>query len=121
MDIRITTVDGRDIVEGAPGKQLLQSPDDVADVIVSCFEHGTQAVLLHAENLTEGFFDLSSGEAGAILQKLRNYRMRLAVVAPTDDVHQSSRFGEMVQEESKGGDFRLFEDRESAVAWLLGR
>ena len=34
----------------------------------------------NAENLNPAFFDLSSGDAGAVLQKLLNYDVRLAVV-----------------------------------------
>ncbi len=45
-----------------------------------CLEGGVDCALLYAANLTRGFFDLSSEEAGAILQQLRNYGIRLAVV-----------------------------------------
>lgn len=100
------------------GKRLLNSPDDVVDIIGACLENNVLSVLMYAENLTEGFFDLSSGEAGAILQKLRNYRIKLAIVAPGDEFPQSSMFRQMVVEESKGNDFRIFEDPGSAEAWL---
>jgi len=63
---------------------------------------------------------LSSGEAGAILQKLRDYRIRLAVVCAPGSVRFSSRFGEMVAEESRGNYFRVFESREAAREWLNG-
>ena len=108
-------------LEGPPGERLLNSPGDVVDIIGSCFEHEARAVLFYAENLTEHFFDLSSGEAGTILQKLRNYHIRLAVVMPQNGLHQSERFRELAAEENKGDDFRLFDDRASAEAWLLNR
>jgi Domain of unknown function (DUF4180) len=98
---------------------MLQAPDDVIDLIGLCFEHHTQAVLLHPENLTERFFDLSSGEAGVILQKLRNYHIKLAVVLPQHGVPQSTMFRQMALEENKGGDFRIFDDISSAEAWLV--
>jgi len=90
------------------------------DVIGACFEHSTRLLLLYTDNLTEHFFDLSSGEAGEILQKLRNYHIKLAVVLSQDGVHQTSRFREMAAEERQGGDFRMFEDTASAEAWLTG-
>ena len=60
----------------------------------------------------------SSGEAGAILQKLRTYRIRLAVVCPPDGARLSSRFGEMAVEEKRTGNFGLFESASEAQAWL---
>jgi hypothetical protein len=75
--------------------------------------------LLYAENLTEHFFDLSSGEAGAILQKFRNYYIRVAVVLPEDKSQLSSKFREMAAEENRSNDIRFFENRDSAEAWLI--
>mgnify|MGYP000660045212 CR=1 FL=1 len=81
-------------------------------------EGGTEAALLYAENLPAAFFDLSSGQAGAILQKLRNYGIRLAVVCPPGHVRFSRRFGEMVSEERRGSLFGVFETRRAAREWL---
>lgn len=89
------------------------------DIIGICFENRARSVLLYAENLTERFFDLSSGEAGAILQKFRNYRIRVAVVVSPGGSPQSDRFREMVAEERQGDDFRIFDDRDAAEAWLI--
>jgi hypothetical protein len=119
MNIHLRVIDNNHFLEGEPDTWLLQTPEDIVDVIGACFENEARSVLLYAENLTEGFFDLSSGEAGAILQKLRNYRIRLAIVAPEGETPRSARFREMAAEESKGNDFRVFEDRASAEAWLV--
>lgn len=75
-----------------------------------------RAVLLYPENLTPRFFDLSSGEAGAILQKLRSYRLRIAVVCPPESARVSSRFGEITGE--LAGFFRIFEAADDAREWL---
>jgi hypothetical protein len=82
------------------------------------FSGGVDAALLYADNLTDAFFDLSSGQAGAILQKLRNYGVRLAVVSRPGSVQFSSRFGEMLAEERQGRYFGLFETRRAAREWL---
>jgi hypothetical protein len=89
-------------------------------LLEACFSAGARAALLYAENLPAAFFDLSSGQAGAVLQKLRTYGVRLAVVSPPGQVEVSTRFGEMVAEESRGRHFGLFETREAARAWLAG-
>jgi hypothetical protein len=109
--------DGRRIVEGTPGQPFMRSVEDVATILEACIGHQVDRVLLYAENLTEQFFDLSSGEAGLSLQKFRNCGIRVAVVC-SPDVRFSRRFGEMIAEESRGPYFRLFDERGSAHGWL---
>jgi|SRR5215471_16726621 len=112
---------GTRLVEGTPGQPLMIRVDDASLVVEACFSHRARRALLYAPNLTTGFFDLSSGEAGAILQKLRNYGIRLAVVCPPGSVQFSSRFGEMLAEEQLRRDFRVFETRDAAREWLRSR
>jgi hypothetical protein len=109
---------GLRLVEGPPGQPLMARTDDAARVIEACLSHGVDAALLYAPNLTPAFFDLSSREAGEVLQKLRNYGVRLAVVAPAGSVKLSTRFGEMLVEERRGRFFGMFETREDGIAWL---
>src|SRR5262245_35197931 len=105
-------------IEGEPAASYLQSPGDVDRVIETCFAEGVRAVLLYAANMTPAFFDLSSGEAGNILQKLRNYHIRLALVNPPGSMAISSRFPELVADERRAGYFGLFDTREAAIDWL---
>ena len=109
---------GARFVEGQPGRTLMCTAEDVGLVIEACFSNGVRCALLDAKNLTERFFDLSSGEAGTILQKLRSYHIQIAVVCAPDSVRFSSRFAEMAEEESRKGYFRVFETREAARGWL---
>ena len=109
---------GGRVVEGPPEGRLMTRADDASRVIEACLSYRTLRALLYAPNLPERFFDLSSGEAGAILQKLRNYRIRVALVCPPGSVTFSSRFGEMLAEESLRRDFRVFETRQAARDWL---
>ena len=89
-------------------------------MVEACLSSDVDGALLYAPNLTAGFFDLSSLEAGEILQKLRNYRIRLAVVCPPGTVRFSSRFGELLAEERRGRFFGVFDTRADALAWLAG-
>jgi hypothetical protein len=104
--------------EGLPGRQLMRSAEDVGLVVEACFSARVNSALLYAPNLPEHFFDLSSGEAGIILQKLRNYRIRVAVVRTSNDAPLSDRFREMAAEEQRGNHFRVFESRQAAREWL---
>ncbi|WP_437573728.1 DUF4180 domain-containing protein [Sorangium sp. So ce887] len=105
-------------VEGLPDQALMSSARDVDRVLEACFSDGARCALLYAANLPAAFFDLSSREAGELLQKLRNYRIRLAVVCPPGGPDFSSRFGEMVAEERRGAHFGVFETRLAAVEWI---
>jgi hypothetical protein len=104
--------------EGPSGRQLIRTAEDVGLVVESCFSARVNCALLYAPNLPERFFDLSSGEAGVILQKLRNYRIRVAVVCTPDRTPFSDRFREMADEEKRSNHFRVFESREAAQEWL---
>ena len=105
-------------VEGAPGQALLQDADDVTTLLEQCFSVPTRSALLYAENLPPAFFDVSSQRAGAILQKLRNYRVRLAVVADATAPTASRHFGELMAAEQRDGAFAIFDSRDAAIAWL---
>ena len=117
MEYSMRDVQGQRFIEGAPGQQLIGQADDVRTVLEACFEHGVESLLLYPENLTPQFFDLSSGEAGAILQKLRMYHIRVAVVRPPTQ-RLSHRFVELMVEENRGPYFRLFDERSAAQEWL---
>jgi hypothetical protein len=109
---------GVKVVEGRPEESLVTNADEARCIIEACVAAGADTAVLYAENLPGAFFDLSSGVAGAILQKLRNYRVRLAVVCVPGRVTLSKRFGEMLAEERQGREFALFESRAAALAWV---
>ena len=102
-------------VEGTRGHALMHRPQDATLIIEACFSTNARAALLYPENLTAGFFDLSSGEAGVILDKLRRYQVRLAIVSAPASVEFSSRFREILSD-----DLRVFDARDAALAWLAG-
>ena len=114
MELTTTEEAGQTIEVGLAGQAFMAGPGDVDLIIEACFASGARSALLFADNLPAGFFDLSSGQAGAILQKLRQYRIRLAVVGGFERF--SSRFGEVVAEERT--EFSVFETRDAARDWL---
>jgi hypothetical protein len=118
MELSVVEEDGVRVIEGQPEQPFLSNVEDVNRIIEACFADDVNLVLLYPPNLTAAFFDLSSGEAGAILQKLRLYQIRLAIVRPPGTVQFSSRFGELLAEERQGQYFKLFETRSAARSWL---
>ena len=119
MNTVILERNGERIMECMPGEPLFSSPDDVADVIGHCAGEHVSRLLFYPENLTMRFFELGSGEAGAILQKFRNYHVRVALVVPSER-DTGKRFREMAIEENRGVWFHVCDDREKALEWLAG-
>ena len=118
MVLEIASEGSVTFVEGSPSAPTASGTEVVTALIEACFGAGADAAVLYAEQLPAAFFDLSSGVAGAALQRLRNYGIRLAVVVPPGWGGGSSRFGEMFAEARRGRDFVLVESRAAAVQWL---
>src|SRR5262245_33790543 len=93
----------------------MRRPQDATLVIGACFSAQVRGALLYPENLTPRFFDLSSGEAGDVLDKLRRYQIRPAIVCRPGEVTFSTRFREILSD-----DLRMFDTREAAREWLAG-
>jgi hypothetical protein len=95
-------------------------PLDPVAAVIGCIEHGTYALLLDAGALPAAFFDLRTGVAGEVTQKLANYGVRMAAVLP-DLAAQAPRFQEFAREANRGRQLRFFATRDEAVEWLAAR
>lgn len=61
----------------------------------------TERMIIHAQNLDPSFFDLRSGLAGDILQKVVNYRLRMCIVGDFS-VYESKALKAFMVESNKG-------------------
>jgi Domain of unknown function (DUF4180) len=113
MDLQVAETNGTRIVEGAAGESFMRSVNDASRILEACFSNRTTAVLLYHDNVTPRFFDLSSAEAGLILDKLRYFQIRLAIVCPPGTTHFSRHFTQVLAD-----DLRVFETRDAARGWL---
>jgi hypothetical protein len=118
MHAKIEEKNGVTFVEGVQGGTFIKNEKDALDIAGICGDNGTSRVLLHSENLSDDFFDLKTGVAGGVLQKFINYRIHAAAVIPVERIGKG-RFFEMVVESNRGRDFRVFQDRDKAVEWLV--
>jgi Domain of unknown function (DUF4180) len=116
MSLSVVEEEGVAIVEGRPDEPVMVHAQDAARVVEACLSARARCALLYPANLPPAFFDLSSGEAGEILQKLESFGIRFAVVCPPGSVRFSSRFHEAL-----GRSFQVFETRGAACDWLGGR
>lgn len=98
--------------------EMIRSPQDMLDLMAFAGEHGTNLLLLNERNFDPAFYDLTTGLAGEIAQKLSNYRVRLAVVGTFESV-QSRKFREFMHESNKGDQLKFALDESAALGWLV--
>ena len=88
----------------------------IDELLARSFDSGGQLLVSEAELGTE-FFDLSSGIAGELMQKLVNYGQSLAVVV-SDPSQYSSSFQDLVLEHQHHPTIRFFTSKDAAKSWL---
>ncbi|WP_330175021.1 DUF4180 domain-containing protein [Streptomyces sp. NBC_01498] len=94
---------------------------DALDLLVSSSYAGADLVAVPAGRFDDSFYDLSSGLAGEILQKLANYRLRLAVVGDiSHHLRASKALPDLVRESNRGRDVWFVPDLGELIA-RLGR
>ncbi len=118
MDFTSLELQKQTIVTCVPNGARLNSEADALDAVAACGEFETNRLIIPGESLSESFYDLKTGLAGAVLLKFSNYRIKVAVVARAEQIGHG-RFYEFVLETNRGNDFRVFQDREKAVDWLV--
>ena len=88
---------------------------DVMDVIGAAYD--ADALILTADDVDAGFFDLRTGLAGELFQKATQYAVRLALVLPDPAVH-GPRWTELAFEHRRHQAVRIVRSRVEADAWL---
>ncbi len=119
MNCRVITIGDKRYVECVSSEIKLMTEQDTLELIAACMEHDTSLLMLNGEVFSEDFFKLSTGVAGAILQKLVNYQIKTAAII-SDELANRGRFREMALETNKGSHFRIFNSRREAESWLVG-
>lgn len=87
----------------APHDPRISSERDTMDVIGAALGHKAQWVAIPSARLDQRFFDLSSGLAGAMLQKFVNYDLRVAIIGDISRyTAQSEPLAAFVRESNRG-------------------
>jgi len=96
----------------------LAAETDVNTMLEAVFSNDVRHVLLPAEALSDAFFDLKTGLAGELMQKLANYNIKGAVLL-TEEALANPRFQELRREYNSGGAFAVCESWAEAQSWLM--
>ena len=102
------------LIASGPGISV-RSFNDIPDLINACF--GTKGLILTENDLAGEFFDLRSGLAGDLFQKLINYEVRTALVLPDPGAY-GERFTELAREHASHNMIRFVRSKDEAIAWL---
>jgi hypothetical protein len=77
MEYKIHGRNGKQIIEVHSPEIFIRSAQDMLDLMVNV---PSNIIVVKKEMLDETFFDLKTGLAGEILQKLSNYSVKLGIV-----------------------------------------
>ena len=98
---------------------LLRSEVDARDMIQETFGTGIELAIVPIERLDPDFFVLRTGVAGVFVQKLVQYRLRLAVVGDISaHVEASDALRDWVREVNRGRDILFVPDVDALEARL---
>ncbi|GAA1791944.1 DUF4180 domain-containing protein [Agromyces lapidis] len=117
--MRIDEKNGVRVLILASDGPAVSTPDDAADLVGDAWAHAATVVAVPVERLDPDFFDLSSGIAGEIAQKLVNYRLRLAIIGDiAEQVEASTALRDFIWESNRGGHVWFVPDEASLAAKL---
>ena len=100
------------------GKAVISDPQSALDLAMTAkYDGGAAKLALDKGLIAEEFFALSTGLAGEILQKLTNYRVKLAIYG--DFSHYTSKpLRDFIYESNQGTGVFFVPTREEAVRRL---
>lgn len=81
------------------------------------YETGENRFVIKKSNLTEEFFDLSNKIAGGILQKVINYKMKLAIIGDYSK-YESKALKDFMYECNHGNDIFFVDNEYNALGML---
>jgi hypothetical protein len=106
---------GSSIAEIIPGSGIINTSEDLLDLMGEASFNGSTAMIIHSESLNRNFFDLKTKVAGEILQKFSNYRMKLAVVGSFTEIKSKS-LRDFIRESNTRGTIIFVGSVEEAMA-----
>lgn len=97
--------------------QVINTEEDVLDIIGICISNDTKLVILKEGAISDEFINLKSGLAGIALQKFMNYYIKVSTIISKDKIE--GRFKELVYELNKSNNFKVFDNSVDAENWIL--
>jgi len=106
--IQLHRTGARTIAEFQSDGIVLNSGNDMLQLLVMARAQETSNIAVHEANVSPEFFNLKTGVAGDVLQKMVNYRGRLAIIGDiTRHLERSESLRALVRESNRGRDVRF--------------
>jgi len=119
MSFSLADLAGHRALVLSPTGPLLRSEDDARDLIQETFGTDIRLAVVPVERLDPEFFALRTGVAGAFVQKLVQYRLRLVVLGDVSaQTAASDALRDWVREVNRGRDILFVDDLGALEAWL---
>lgn len=117
---KINLENGDTIVRLEDQSIIIADEQSALDLLMTiAYETGANKVIISKENLTEEFFQLKTKVAGNILQKVVNYKMKLAIVGDYSK-YSSKSLKDFMYECNNGNDIFFVEDESQAIILISG-
>jgi hypothetical protein len=113
MKIEISQIKGVSVAELISEEVLIHEVQDALDIMGDCNYQGSNKIIVHKKNITEGFFDLKTGIAGEILQKFSTYQVHLAIVGDFSE-YTSKSLNDFIFESNKHGRINFVDSTDEA-------
>jgi hypothetical protein len=107
-------INGQSIAELSANGVVLSTAQQFLQMIM---DSSAEGIIVHQENIDEQFFDLRSGLAGEMLQKVVNYRLRLAIVGDFS-IYESNSLKAFIYESNKSNTIAFVNSIEDALIRL---
>jgi hypothetical protein len=118
IEIRLLDEKGTKIAELAGEANSIKGIGAVMNLLGEIlFLHKCNLVLADRSLIDESFFDLKSGFAGELTQKISNYRMKLAITGRFNLIENLA-LKAFIYESNLGKTVRFASNRDEAMAWL---
>ena len=110
-----------DIAQVLADEVLIDDAQSALDLIATAqYETGCDKFILSKACFAEDFFVLSTGIAGAVLQKFVNYRKKVAIIGDYSG-YTSKPLQDFIYESNKGNSIYFLPDVQQAVRKLDGK
>lgn len=101
----LVTIYGTAVMVCAPDGIPIDTEGAATDLVGEAIGRRVEIIVIPAERLTDDFFELTTGVAGAISQKFSTYRLRLAIIGDISrQVDDSTSLRDWVAESNRGDD-----------------
>lgn len=105
---------GKDIIAMRDSGVVINNAQDFLELIMNL---PSDRIVFYEENFAESFFDLRSGLAGEILQKVSNYSRRLSIVGDYSR-YASRSLNDFMYESNKGNTVMFVDSLDEALRRL---